>query len=101
MHSHKCTSCDKSFVLETDLNSHITLAHAHASCKCEFCGKSFSKWGLKTHIQFSHKHNIRPEDNAIHKCEFCEETFSQAGNLTKHISIGKLGFFSYFTLKQN
>ena len=90
MHSHKCTSCDKSFVSENDLNSHVTLAHAHDSCRCEFCGKSFSKWGLKTHIQFSHKHNVKPEDNTIHKCEFCEETFSQAGNLTTHISMGNV-----------
>ncbi|XP_051553940.1 gastrula zinc finger protein XlCGF8.2DB-like [Myxocyprinus asiaticus] len=70
--SLNCDQCDKSFILESDLNIH---KDPHL---CSFCGESFS-----CPHRFKEHQKIHSNVKA-HVCLECGDAFSRAGNLKLH-----------------
>ncbi|XP_055375916.1 zinc finger protein Xfin-like [Condylostylus longicornis] len=96
---YKCDSCDAAFVLEHDLETHLTVKHSvqkkfkvkPKENQCELCNKKFeNEFTLREHNSKNHS-GIIPKFS----CLLCSQSFHESNKFTKHMNMhSEKPFFS-------
>ncbi|XP_055640624.1 zinc finger protein 43-like [Toxorhynchites rutilus septentrionalis] len=76
--NHHCSYCDKSFVSNSALTSHIRVHTQERPFPCSFCTKRFRTVGGKELHERRHN-GLKP-----YKCDFCGRGFAESSNLKVH-----------------
>ncbi|XP_069511443.1 zinc finger protein 436-like isoform X2 [Ambystoma mexicanum] len=75
---YKCSECDKSYVNNMDLVTHMRTHVGERLYHCSECNKSFCRRGTFL------RHQITHTGEKPYQCTDCEKSFSQKGNLMLH-----------------
>ena len=79
----KCTTCQKSYPTNTDLQRHIRAEKKQWSNTCDICDQRFpSKAKLNDHLD-------RHSGDKRHTCEICGHSFRYQTNLSRHMNTHK------------
>ncbi|XP_043943327.1 zinc finger protein 2-like isoform X2 [Protopterus annectens] len=76
--SYKCTACEKNFVNNAQLSSHMKSHTSDRPYKCAICGKSF-KW--KKYLRY---HEESHSGDRSYKCVTCDKSFIWKQSLRSH-----------------
>jgi transposase-like protein len=77
-----CHLCERTFAEEVGLKSHVLLLHVEQRFHCRFCGKTFvEEVGMQRHIAGEH------EEHPPVKCQFCKRSFSREVSLKIHVKV--------------
>lgn len=80
---YKCTECEREFLKQESLSSHMKTHKNDVGIKeylCEYCPKTFPKLNSLT------RHTKIHDEAKSHKCNLCERTFSLGGQLIDHLN---------------
>ena len=78
----KCPHCDKELKNTVQLYKHIKQYHSE-KLPCTHCGKLFTSWNMKRHIERQHTSN----DDKKYKCDVCGKGFARKEHLPDHKNI--------------
>ena len=79
---HKCSLCDKSFFVATQLNAHVSVVHHGNRFVCDQCGhEANSKSALKLHCRSAHPD---PGVEPSFPCSACSRRFWSKAALRRH-----------------
>ena len=78
----KCPHCNKELKNTVQLYKHIKQYHSE-KLPCTHCGKLFTSWNMKRHIERQHTSN----DDKKYKCDVCGKGFARKEHLPDHKNI--------------
>jgi len=89
--AYRCTQCDASFALSSELAEHKAKRHAPESVKttCMLCGETILAIRALKHLEQRHslfKNTQKDPGNPIWNCPFCQEMFKTSHEYTQHVS---------------
>ncbi|XP_052562399.1 zinc finger protein 93-like [Culex pipiens pallens] len=84
---HKCSQCDASFRLSTELSKHVMGVHeGKTPYDCKECNVPLAtKTEYYRHRRMAHTTKIYKYDSFLYRCLVCEATGKNVGELRKHI----------------
>ena len=110
MLKYPCTACDKKFVKESLLDTHIKIhqvTETNNSNKCKLCYKKYRAKEMERHIRFAHKHDTEYLGREIEKselkypCNICPKVFIKDSILKKHKTEHELSKYEYLRMESS
>lgn len=81
--NHACPTCDKRFINQTCLKTHLYRSHRNKVYTCDLCEK---KYNIISNLH-RHKRNVHSnKKDKTFKCKRCDEKFTNYVDLTSHKS---------------